>query len=169
MAPVPSSQPCYRHMQISFSVLFIHCRHDSRTEPMFGFEWSSGSKWGKNIVNHCKKKKVSSDRGEIKQWLMWPTFLSITHHSAWIELEVNYPKNDFLCRRTAGLNKGTEVATASWNKSFKSRREARESFHPADGALQGYKDGGFSPLNSRATRVTHDCNHTERSSLHRHI
>lgn len=55
------------------------------------------------------------------------------------------------------MNKGTEVATASWNKSFKSRREARESFRPADGALQGYKDGGFSPLNSRATRITHDC------------
>lgn len=67
------------------------------------------------------------------------------------------------------MNKGTEVATASWNKSFNWRRGARESFRPADGALQGDIDGGFSPLNLRATRVTHDCNHTERSSLHRHV
>lgn len=67
------------------------------------------------------------------------------------------------------MNKGTEVATASWNESFKSRREARESFRPAHGALQDYIDGGFSPLNSRATRITHDCSNTERSSLHRHV
>lgn len=35
------------------------------------------------------------------------------------------------------MNKGTEVATASWNESFKLRREARESFRPADGERQG--------------------------------
>lgn len=52
---------------------------------------------------------------------------------------------------------------------FEIEEEARESFRPVDDALQGYIDGGFSPLNSRATRITQDCNHTERSSLHRHV
>lgn len=47
------------------------------------------------------------------------------------------------------------MATASWNKSFKSRGEARESPCPADGALQGgsHRWRILSPkLNSRQAR-----------------
>lgn len=66
---------------------------------------------------------------------------------------------------TVALNKGTEVATASWNKCL--NREGRLESPPVQLMVRCrvcHTDGGFSPLNSRATTANHDCNHTEGSS-----